>query len=149
MCYYVYGFIDENVDSKDFRQACERYEVFVNYCQSFMSFPQFEKKNCYLMAAGPCHCDTALGRGDTSQKQELENFLGFLKAAKQCRKIKSFLMAKIWDGRNSALAGKGRIPMETIHVDDVDIKYLADMNADTLYKFQMFKRYSYDKIKSR
>lgn len=68
-----------------------------------------------------------------------DDYPEYLKIINEMRKeYKAIYILKLWEG-------KGRIdrmfPTETINCDDLSVKFLSEINEDTFYRIEFFKRY--------
>lgn len=135
MCYFLYGSINDGINTDDYEKAVKNSIYHfrignkndVNTCVS----------NCssdYRITFNHCDCDTPIGSKHTNKKgiKEFEELLLNLKSV--CG-IKHIYISKNWVCETNQ--------KETaVHIDDIDIPdFLADIEDNCLYKIELYKKY--------
>ena len=135
MCYFLYGAINEGVNTDD----CEKITKGTGYHFALGNVDSVNEgvANCddtYRITSNHCDCDTAIGQKAIGKK-ELEKFRELLLDLQNVRGIKYLLISKNWwEETNSK--------QQTVHLQDVDIlHFLANMEDNCLYKLEMYKKY--------
>lgn len=135
MCYFLYGAINEGIDTDAYNQAAKSSNFHfnignaekVNHCV----------KNCdddYRITVEYCDCNTAIGDKHTNRKQ-LKDLQELLFRLKDIRGIKHIFISKNW-------ANETNETEETVHINDIDVLYfLANIQDNCLYKIELYKKY--------
>lgn len=135
MCYFLYGAINEGINTNDYNRTIQNYEYHfhlgnsdaVNHCV----------ENCgdrYRITVKHCDCDTAIGQKDIN-KAQLKTLVELLQKLKDVRGIKYVIISKNWWKETNR-------KQETVHIDDVDILYfLANMEENCMYKIELYKKF--------
>lgn len=141
MCYFLYGSVNEQAYDNPFLSICKKHEFACGprINPRYILFKSDIKNGVYFrFANGHCDCGTPIGDGDANAK-ELFDYIKWLKELNKCRKkLKAFYVIKYWEGGDSISKLK---PTVTVHIDDVDAEYLANIKDDTPYRIEYFKRY--------
>ena len=135
MCYFLYGAINEGVNTDD----CEKITKGTGYHFALGNVDSVNEgvANCddtYRITGDHCDCDTAIGQKRIGKK-ELEKFRELLLDLQNVRGIKYLLISKNWwEETNSK--------QQTVHLQDIDIlHFLANMEDNCLYKLELYKKY--------
>ncbi len=133
MCYFLYGAINAGIDTLEYENAL---------CGSQFSFKignkddvkkSVEENGDFVVTKNMCDCRTALGSRKLISK-EYDDFLRLIKRLSKVSGIQYIYICKNNDGDS--------IEKESyIYYEDLDNKYLADMEDNCLYFIDLKKKY--------
>lgn len=135
MCYFLYGAINEGINSEDYKKATKGFNYHFNIGD--MQKVNACVKLCnddYRITHKCCDCETAIGQGNANNK-DLKEFETLLKNLKTVRGIKYVLLSKNWwEETNTKL--------QVEYIKDIDIpQFLANIEDNCLYKIEMYPKY--------
>jgi len=141
MCYFLSAYVEQASDNSQMRKICDKYSLLQWQIKSEFDFPKLRSVNCYRLTTNYCDCDTALGGGKKAKRDELNKYLSFFRELKDCKRSCYIAILKHWAGSDSKIIKGDQIPIEKIHVDDLNLDFLAELHDEVLYKIQLFPRY--------
>ena len=121
MCYFLYGAINDGINSDDYNRQIKNCEYHFNIGN--IDAVNNCVKNCeedYRITFNLCDCDTAIGQKHTN-KAQLKTLEDLLHNLKNVRGIKHVLISKNWWKETNN-------KQETVHIDDIDILYFLNKN---------------------
>ncbi len=135
MCYFLYGAINNGINSNDYEAVIKNSRFAFNYGDAEAVNRGVKNSDWnYRITSEYCDCKTELGQKKTggSQLKELNDLLLELR---NVRGVKYVLISKNWvDNENEA--------SETVHIDDIDVMpFLANIEDNCLYKIELYKKY--------
>ena len=135
MCYFLYGAINDGINTDDYEKTIKDTE----YHFSFGNIKSVNKcvESCdssYRITLNYCDCDTAIGQKHTN-KTGLEELKDLLLNFQNVRGIKYVLISKNWWKETNS-------KQEIVHIQEMDIlHFLANMEDNCLYKIELYKKY--------
>ncbi|NMC57622.1 MAG: hypothetical protein GYA50_10415 [Eubacteriaceae bacterium] len=132
MCYYLYGNIDVTAYNEDFFKVCDKFNIPHNklYDYDIELKSKIKPKGVFFrLTDNHCDCNSSIGSEKINNK-ELTNYLNWLTALKKYRDINYVYIFKRWS--DDIIDTK-----ITIHFDNIDNRYLADMKENTFYRIQL------------
>jgi hypothetical protein len=105
-------------------------------------FEQVKNKDFtyFLLTSGSCDCDTPIGSCKVSSKT-LDVYVDFLQTLSKCKSIKYFGLLKHFYSGMIVDEQFPAVSTETIHIDNIDKRFLAKIKEDTIYKIQYYKQF--------
>ncbi len=134
MCYFLYGAINDGINSADYEKVAKNYDYHFNIGDVQSVDACVENISAeYRITVNHCDCDTALGQRNINEKQ-LETFKELFVNLQTVRGVKYVLLSKNW-------ANETNTRHETIHINDMDIlHFLANIEDNCLYKIELYKK---------
>ena len=141
MCYFLSAYVEQASDNSQMRKICDKYSLLQWQMECEFDLPKLHSVNCYRLTTVHCDCGTALGGGKKAKSDELGKYLSFFRELKDCNRACYIAILKHWAGSDSGIFKAEQIPIEKIHVDDLDLDFLANLHDEVLYKIQLFPSY--------
>lgn len=92
----------------------------------------------FQLLGGWCNCSAPLGHKNVDHP-ELPNYLALLKEFQKVKLIKALYLVRYWIGSGRA---KELMPVVTVNIEEIDQTTLANMEENTPYRIEYFKRFS-------
>ncbi|MBE6767167.1 MAG: hypothetical protein IKL62_03955 [Clostridia bacterium] len=135
MCYFLYGALNEGINSEDYKAATENSKYHFNLGrEKDVNDAVRECDAGYRITVDHCDCENAIGAGDIN-RAELAAAADLLLSLKKVRGIKYVLLSKNWWEKENN-------EQKTVHIDDIDIlSFLAELKENCLYKIELYPRF--------
>ena len=145
MCYFLYGGINEGVDTKELEKAESNsgYRFSVVSEESIKRFIRIGYGGYEITPGCHCNCGTAVGSREELEKEskwgeeqekELEELAGHIRLLRTVKNAKHIYISKSWIDDETHKEC-------TLHIEDVDLaQFLGDIEERCLYKIQLYKR---------
>lgn len=135
MCYFLYGHINEEAYGERFLSICQKhgYVPGGKLTADELDFKPDRIGGVYFRITGDyCDCGSPKGRGGAGDI-ELTLYVKWLKDLRQCKKLKALRIMRYWTGKDHTNT--------SIHIEELDARYLAELNDNVFYTIEYFKRY--------
>lgn len=141
MCYILFGNVNEEAYGNPFIDVCRKSgfnKHIIKLAQKDVRFRSPVKGGVWFhVTDNCCDCDTSVGSGDASQSG-LIKFVSWVQELKKCKNIRALHIVKHWVGNDGP---KELQKISFINADEVDAVFLANLEDETLYRIEYFKRY--------
>ncbi|MDD6022877.1 MAG: hypothetical protein PUC06_01395 [Oscillospiraceae bacterium] len=135
MCYFLYGAVNEGINTNDYHNTIQHYEYHFN--PGNMDAVNHCVENCgdhYRITAKHCDCGTPIGQKDANNPQ-LKELAELLYKLRDVRGIKFVLISKNWWKETNR-------KQNTVHIDDIDLlPFLANMEENCMYRIDLFQKF--------
>lgn len=161
MCYFLFGAVSKKDYNKEFLSTSLKYNIPVDYIcdvdKSLLLLKKStrDKNGCIFRLTNEyCDCSTPIGsREDISKmyknsyhKQKeyennvyriIDNYINWLKELHNLSCVNDVYFFKHWDSDILDY----ELKKETIHISDITRDFLINMEDETIYKIQLYKKY--------
>ena len=153
MCYMVSWQINKEAFTDDFVNICRKYKFSPKHNPPFSkienvlenSISSSEVVSFNFMGNNHCECDTPLGRGTSVKRRgitdDINDYLSLLNELQNCSKIKYITIFKRFYNGDFYKVLKQKFEIEIIHISEVDIEFLTNIEDDLIYKILYYKKW--------
>ena len=144
MCYVVTGFVNKLALTDSFADICTKYNRSVKPIRNIIENTIPSENICPFRITGrpnwDCDCGTSLG--SKVVKDDLKDYLSFLKEIQGCPKVEYIGIFKhMYKGSFDEII-VAKLKIIKIHISEIDVDYLANIEDDIIYIILYYKKHN-------